>query len=50
MASQPDPEIPSDVPIDPAIPTPTDPMPVAPSDPVITSTPEAGTDPLYEGP
>lgn len=48
MASQPpSPEIPTDLPIDAPVPTPTDPIPLAPSDPVTNG---AGGNPLTEGP
>ncbi len=47
MASQPSPEIPTDLPIDDPVPTPTDPIPPAPSDPVIDG---AGGNPWVEGP
>jgi hypothetical protein len=48
MASQPPaPEIPTDLPIDEPVPTPTDPIPPVPADPVIDG---AGGNPLIEGP
>jgi hypothetical protein len=48
MASQPPtPEIPTDVPIDNPVPTPTDPVPLTPTDPVIDG---AAGNALTEGP
>lgn len=47
MASQPSPEIPTDLPIDEPVPTPTDPIPPVPTDPVVEG---AGGSPWIEGP
>jgi len=47
MASQPSPDIPSDLPMDEPVPTPTDPIPPVPTDPVIDG---AAGSAMIEGP
>ena len=47
MASQPSPDIPTDLPMDEPVPTPTDPIPPVPTDPVINGEPGSA---LIEGP
>ena len=47
MASQPSPDIPTNLPIDEPVPTPTDPIPPVPTDPVVNGDPGSA---FIEGP